>query len=251
MSPTQFVQALLQGGVAPDQVAAITLYRQQIKLLQHTLEATGIDGVEIITADKSQGRDKDCVVVSMVRSNDRGSVRYDIDSWSVTQLSIADRFGKPLLQVGELLRDWRRINVAFTRAKAKLVIVGSRSTLAADPLLGRFLALIAASAWVVDLPPNVRSQHRQLSVLRKVKAVPDDQPAPTVNLDTPLAPTTPPSARQKRPSIKEEPVDTTERDENVVGLTPTKSRVPKKARLSEEAILKGRPLLRDVLNEYL
>jgi DNA replication ATP-dependent helicase Dna2 len=66
---------LLQGGVAPNQLAAITLYRQQIKTLQQTLEATGIDGVEIITADKSQGRDKDCVVVSMVRSNDRGSVR--------------------------------------------------------------------------------------------------------------------------------------------------------------------------------
>lgn len=71
----QVTQALLRSGVAPSQLAAITLYRQQIKLLQHTFEAKGVEGIEIITADKSQGRDKDCVIVSMVRSNAHGSVR--------------------------------------------------------------------------------------------------------------------------------------------------------------------------------
>jgi DNA replication ATP-dependent helicase Dna2 len=168
---------------------------------------------------------------------------------------------RPSRQVGELLRDWRRINVAFTRAKAKLVIVGSRSTLAADPLLGRFLALMATSAWVVDLPPNVDSQHSQLSVARDIKPEVIDPPpvrksasTPTPQeADMPLALTTPPPAPRKRASVKEEAVDGL-RDENLLlcgRTTPTKPRVPKKARLSEEAIVKGRPLLRDVLNEYL
>lgn len=30
--------------------------------------------IEVLTADKSQGRDKDCIIISMVRSNDLGSV---------------------------------------------------------------------------------------------------------------------------------------------------------------------------------
>lgn len=249
----QVIQALLQGGVDPAQLAAITLYRQQIKLLQHTLEATGIESVEIITADKSQGRDKDCVIVSMVRSNGHGSVRPgDSHGEEHTRLKLISL--RLLIQVGELLRDWRRINVAFTRAKAKLVIVGSRSTLAADPLLSRFLALMAASAWVIDLPSNVGLQHPQLSVLHEVKPEVDNPPpasasTPGPAVDAPSALTTPPT-RRKRTNVKQESDDSAH-NENSIGRTPTKPRVPKKARLSEEAILKGRPLLRDVLNEYL
>ena len=60
--------------------------------------------VEVSTVDKYQGRDKDCIVVSLVRSN-------------------TER------RIGSLLRDWRRINVAFTRAKKKLILIGSATTL--------------------------------------------------------------------------------------------------------------------------
>jgi DNA replication ATP-dependent helicase Dna2 len=35
----------------------------------------GKDGVELLTADKSQGRDKECIIISMVRSNDQQHVR--------------------------------------------------------------------------------------------------------------------------------------------------------------------------------
>ena len=52
----------------------------------------GWNGVEVSTVDKYQGRDKECIIVSLVRSN-------------------TER------RIGSLLRDWRRINVAFTRAK--------------------------------------------------------------------------------------------------------------------------------------
>ena len=63
---------LLEGGVQETQIAIITLYRQQVKLLSHMLQ--DYKGIEILTADKSQGRDKDCVIFSMVRSNDTASV---------------------------------------------------------------------------------------------------------------------------------------------------------------------------------
>ena len=85
---SQFVSTLLKCGVKKSQVGVISLYRQQVKLLDALLNGgeakheeqrghvcdddTG--PVEIWTADKSQGRDKDCVVVSLVRSNEAGSV---------------------------------------------------------------------------------------------------------------------------------------------------------------------------------
>lgn len=69
----QLVAALSAGGVRGDQIGVLSLYRQQIKLLSHLLRAH--PAVEILTADRSQGRDKDCIIVSMVRSNDDGQVR--------------------------------------------------------------------------------------------------------------------------------------------------------------------------------
>jgi superfamily I DNA and/or RNA helicase len=54
----------------------------------------------------------------------------------------------PVLQVGELLCDWRRVNVAFTRAKKKLIIIGSLSTLENNHLFSVFLRLLRDQNWV-------------------------------------------------------------------------------------------------------
>lgn len=61
-------------------------------------------GLEISTVDKYQGRDKTAIALSFVRSNSKR-------------------------RVGRLLSDTRRINVAVTRAKSKLIMVGSFDTL--------------------------------------------------------------------------------------------------------------------------
>jgi DNA replication ATP-dependent helicase Dna2 len=70
----QLVETMLCCGVSQGQIGIIALYRQQIKLLSHLLQKR--EEVEILTADRSQGRDKDCIIISMVRSNDDGKVRY-------------------------------------------------------------------------------------------------------------------------------------------------------------------------------
>lgn len=70
----QLTETLVRCGVQESQIGIITLYRQQVKLLQGLLHAR--PGVEVLTADKSQGRDKDCIVISLVRSNDGGHVRF-------------------------------------------------------------------------------------------------------------------------------------------------------------------------------
>lgn len=55
-------------------------------------------------------------------------------------------------QVGDLLKDWRRINVCLTRAKSKLIVFGSRSTLTRLPLLERFFKVVAEQDWIYNLP---------------------------------------------------------------------------------------------------
>jgi DNA replication ATP-dependent helicase Dna2 len=55
--------------------------------------------------------------------------------------------------IGELLNDWRRINVALTRAKHKIILVGSRRTLSAGGYLFKILFFFMASRGWINLLP--------------------------------------------------------------------------------------------------
>ncbi|KAJ2719684.1 DNA replication endonuclease-helicase Dna2 [Coemansia sp. Benny D115] len=90
-------------------------------------QASRYSGIEMHTIDRYQGRDADVVIISFVRSN-------------VGQA------------IGDLLRDWHRINVAITRARYKLIMVGSRSTLQRSPLLGGLIKILAKDNCVVQIP---------------------------------------------------------------------------------------------------
>ncbi|KAK6594130.1 DNA replication factor Dna2 [Botrytis cinerea] len=130
---TQLVTSLIAVGVDPTEIGVMTHYRSQLALLKDSLR--NAKGVEMHTADRFQGRDKEVIVLSLVRSNEGGSI-------------------------GELLKDWRRINVAFTRAKTKLLVVGSRGTLKGkgdndgdrkEEMVSRFVRLMEEKKWVYEL----------------------------------------------------------------------------------------------------
>lgn len=70
----QTAEALIKGGVDQEQIGIISLYRQQIKCISHLLK--GYEKLDILTADRSQGRDKDCIIISLVRANDDNQVRF-------------------------------------------------------------------------------------------------------------------------------------------------------------------------------
>ena len=129
---TQLVETLLTTGVPPTDIGVITLYRSQLALIKASLRHRS--GVEMHTADKFQGRDKEVVVLSLVRSNEN-------------QL------------VGDLLKDWRRVNVALTRARTKLLVIGSKSTLVCNELLKDFVELMEGRGWWYDLPVGACEGH--------------------------------------------------------------------------------------------
>jgi DNA replication ATP-dependent helicase Dna2 len=46
------------------------------------------------------------------------------------------------------------MNVSFTRARSKLIIIGSRKTLQSTPLPSHFFTLMDGKKWILSLPPN-------------------------------------------------------------------------------------------------
>ena len=70
--------------------------------------------------------------------------------------------------IGELLKDWRRINVAVTRAKRKLIMIGSKRTLSYSPVLRRLLEFVTENEWLVTLPKNYFSGEDKVSVFREL-----------------------------------------------------------------------------------
>lgn len=122
----QIVESLTMCGVKESSIGVMSLYRSQLRLLHRGLLHK--PDVEVLTADQFQGRDKDCIIISLVRSNKDN-------------------------KVGDLLKEWRRVNVAITRSKSKLIILGSKSTLKSVKMLEAFMALIESRGWMYDLPP--------------------------------------------------------------------------------------------------
>jgi len=105
------VRALLAAGVAASDIGVITPYAAQARLLAEKLP---IEGLEIDTVDGFQGREKEAIVISLVRSNESGEIGF--------------------------LSDLRRTNVAMTRARRKLIMIGDSATLSADPFYARLIA---------------------------------------------------------------------------------------------------------------
>lgn len=98
------VKALLQGGINSNDIGVIASYRHQVEQI-----ASIIKNVDINTVDQFQGKDKSVIIYSSGVSRDT----------SVSKTSESE----------DILEDKRRLNVAITRAKHKLIIVGDMNTI--------------------------------------------------------------------------------------------------------------------------
>ncbi len=110
------VKALLAAGVRPEDIAVIAPYGAQVRRLR---EEFTVPGLEIDSIDGFQGREKEAVVLSLVRSNAIGEVGF--------------------------LADIRRMNVALTRARRKLIVVGDSATLSIVPFYQRLFEYFEAN----------------------------------------------------------------------------------------------------------
>ena len=110
----KIVTHLLQNGIAPEEIGVVTPYEGQRAYVVNYLTRTGVlhpsiyQEVEVASVDAFQGREKQYIIVTCVRSNDRQGIGF--------------------------LNDPRRLNVALTRAKLGLMIVGNPKVLAKQPL---------------------------------------------------------------------------------------------------------------------
>jgi ATP-dependent RNA/DNA helicase IGHMBP2 len=74
------LRRLLRRGLLPAQVAVITPYEAQARALRGLLAAERAAGIEIGTLDGFQGREKEAIVVDLVRSNDDRQIGFPADT---------------------------------------------------------------------------------------------------------------------------------------------------------------------------
>lgn len=100
----QYVEKLLKAGVQNEFIGVISPYNAQVSLLKKIINKDydennpKIKKIEVSTIDGFQGREKEVIIISLVRSNDN-------------------------IEIG-FLKDERRLNVAITRPKRQLCIIG-------------------------------------------------------------------------------------------------------------------------------
>jgi regulator of nonsense transcripts 1 len=128
----KIVTSLLRSGVRPDQIGVITPYEgQRVYLCTHMQRAGALSTrlyqeIEVASVDSFQGREKDFIILTCVRSNDRLGIGF--------------------------LKDPRRLNVALTRAKYGLAIVGNARVLSRQLLWNNLLCHFKAAHCLVEGP---------------------------------------------------------------------------------------------------
>ena len=126
------VTQLLQVGVLPDDVGIITPYEGQRAYVVHYLQRNGTlpsdlyKRIEVSSVDAFQGREKQYIILSCVRSNDHQGIGF--------------------------LSDARRLNVALTRAQSGLIIIGNGRVLSRSPLWHALISHYKAMNLVVEGP---------------------------------------------------------------------------------------------------
>lgn len=100
------IEWLVQHGIPPACIAVLSPYAAQVHLLSQHIRTMYGTSIEVGTVDGMQGREKDVVILSLVRSNDEQQVGF--------------------------LHDSRRLNVAMTRARRQLVVIGDADTVGGE-----------------------------------------------------------------------------------------------------------------------
>ncbi|VDP92697.1 unnamed protein product [Echinostoma caproni] len=130
----KIVTKMLKVGVHPNTIGVITPYEGQRAYLAHYLHYSGslnaklYQEIEIASVDAFQGREKDYIILSCVRANENQGIGF--------------------------LNDPRRLNVALTRARYGLIVVGNPKALCKQPLWNQLLHFYRDQHLLVEGPLN-------------------------------------------------------------------------------------------------
>ncbi|HIP92730.1 MAG TPA: IGHMBP2 family helicase, partial [Thermotoga sp.] len=119
--------------IPSEEIGIITPYDDQVDLIKKMMHNKKI---KVNTVDGFQGREKEIIILSLVRSNKKGEVGF--------------------------LMDERRLNVSLTRAKSKLVIIGDFSTLSNNPLYKALLIYVKENGKYISIYSNFLSMFSNL-----------------------------------------------------------------------------------------
>ncbi|KAM5541794.1 hypothetical protein V8D89_004523, partial [Ganoderma adspersum] len=115
-------------------IGVISPYHGQVRKIRQLLQRAGLVDVKVGSVEEFQGQERRVIIVSTVRSS-TGLLAYDA-KFALGFLSNA-----------------RRFNVAMTRAKALLVVVGDAAILSVDPLWRAFMNYVHTNnGWRGDAP---------------------------------------------------------------------------------------------------
>ncbi len=117
-------EELLEMGLDGKAIGIITPYAGQLRLIKHLLLKKELK-VEANTVDGFQGREKEVIILSFVRANPRGEIGF--------------------------LKDYRRLNVALTRAKRKLILIGCAKTLVYDNMYAKLIDYVKEKGKYVEV----------------------------------------------------------------------------------------------------
>lgn len=116
---------LLDYGVNPADIGIISPYHKQCQRLRFMCLGEGVD-IEIGTTELFQGREKRIIIISTVRSRQQDQVQSDL------KFSLG------------FLGNYKRTNVALSRAKSMLVVVGNMSLLSNDATWNTVIKMVAS-----------------------------------------------------------------------------------------------------------
>jgi regulator of nonsense transcripts 1 len=130
----KIVTTFLKSGVIPSQIGVITPYEGQRAYIVNYMSRNGAlrqqlyKEIEVASVDSFQGREKDYIILSCVRSNEHQGIGF--------------------------LNDPRRLNVALTRARYGIVILGNPKVLSKQPLWNGLLTHYKEHECLVEGPLN-------------------------------------------------------------------------------------------------
>ncbi|KAI8546748.1 hypothetical protein RHMOL_Rhmol07G0143600 [Rhododendron molle] len=130
----KLVTTFLRSGVVPSQIGVITPYEGQRAYIVNYMSRNGAlrqqlyKEIEVASVDSFQGREKDYIILSCVRSNEHQGIGF--------------------------LNDPRRLNVALTRARYGIVILGNPKVLSKQPLWNGLLTHYKEHECLVEGPLN-------------------------------------------------------------------------------------------------